>query len=342
MMNKLIKPLTSELKLLNKFNRLKQTLIFSLGFSLIIIGCSDFEEVIFGVCTDVHPDIMHDATWRMGEFISEMNELKPDFIIQLGDFCQPIESNMEFLSTWESFEGPEYHVLGNHDMDVNIKQVFMEFTGMEKPYYSFDINSVHFIVLDANFYTDSTGYIDYSNGNYYSHGATRCNIPPDQLNWLKQDLDKTELPTVVFSHQGFLEEGACLNKEEVRRIFEESGKVKAAFSGHSHSDFASEINGIHYVMINSMSNHWVGSEYQCPGRYSEEINAFRPSLKYTAPFTDPLYATITVKKDKIIIEGIESSYVPPTPSELGIPEKLYGLELSPRISDRILKFQPGP
>ncbi|HAA77829.1 TPA: hypothetical protein DCE37_22205, partial [Candidatus Latescibacteria bacterium] len=60
-------------------------------------------KVRFGIVSDVHKDVMQEA--------------KPDFILQLGDFCTPIPQNLEFLTIWNRFSGPRYHVIGNHDMD---------------------------------------------------------------------------------------------------------------------------------------------------------------------------------------------------------------------------------
>ncbi|ULT25035.1 hypothetical protein KUH03_40280 [Sphingobacterium sp. E70] len=39
--------------------------------------------------TDLHHDIMHDGIERLSAFIKEMNELKPDFIIQGAIFVCP-------------------------------------------------------------------------------------------------------------------------------------------------------------------------------------------------------------------------------------------------------------
>ena len=75
------------------------------------------EPLRFGVIADVHKDVMHDADQRLRLFIEEMKREKVDFIIQLGDFCVPIDANLPFLKIWNSFSGPRYHVLGNHDTD---------------------------------------------------------------------------------------------------------------------------------------------------------------------------------------------------------------------------------
>ena len=105
----------------------------------------------FGIITDVHKDLIPDADERLEKFIKEAVKRKVDFIIQLGDFCFAESKNLGFLGIWNSFKGPKYHVLGNHDMDRNSKPEMLEFLGMPKTYYSYDIGGYHFVVLDANF-----------------------------------------------------------------------------------------------------------------------------------------------------------------------------------------------
>ena len=62
--------------------------------------------VRFGVMTDVHKDVIHDADQRLEVFINRMTQLRPDFVIQLGDFCIPIPENQAFLEIWKRFDGP--------------------------------------------------------------------------------------------------------------------------------------------------------------------------------------------------------------------------------------------
>jgi len=42
----------------------------------------------FGVCADVHKDVMHDANFRLESFIEKASKKNIDFIIQMGDFCR--------------------------------------------------------------------------------------------------------------------------------------------------------------------------------------------------------------------------------------------------------------
>jgi len=88
----------------------------TLPFSFPGFNLESGQKVRIGIVADVHQDIIHDGYARMRYFIEDMNIRKPDFIIQLGDFVMPRKRNQPFLDAWNEFDGPGYHVLGNHDM----------------------------------------------------------------------------------------------------------------------------------------------------------------------------------------------------------------------------------
>ncbi len=299
--------------------------------------------VRFGVVADVHRDVMHDANERLTAFVDAMQRQRPDFAIQMGDFCIPIPENDSFMDVWSRLAMPRYHVLGNHDMDgvgkhrpdksyAFRREETMEYWGMKARYYSFDIGNVHAIVLDGN---------DRGPGQqpYYRY------VADDQAQWLASDLAGTERTTILFIHQSLERpDGGVENQAAIRKILEQANrragyqKVVACFTAHHHRDYVQKINGIYYPQINSMSYHWLGGKYQHV-RYSEEIDARFPYIKYTVPYRDPLYALVTVDTagGKITIRGRKSEFVGPSPWKLGADEKaLQAKTLVPAIADRTL------
>ncbi|MEM7372089.1 MAG: metallophosphoesterase [Bacteroidota bacterium] len=302
-------------------------------------------ELTIGLVADAHQDIMHDCEERLAAFVAATLERQTDVNIQLGDFCFPIPDNKPFLNIWNQYKGPKYHVLGNHDMDVCTKAEVMDYWGMEAPHYSFDLKGYHFVVLDANFLYLEGRFSDYAHGNFYIDDAFRTWIHPEQIDWLGADLRATNLPTIVFSHQGLAHDlWGVKNRRQIQLLLEaaneEAGfsKVIACFNGHNHVDDCRKINGIYYVEMNSLSYQWLGEKYQCFTRYPKEIYERKPNLSKVAPFRDPLYALITLSKGKIVIEGIESRWIGPSPSELGLPKNFYSIPYSPEISDQLLKI----
>ncbi len=286
----------------------------------------------FGICADVHKDIMHDADSRLRAFIEEAKGKDLDFIIQLGDFCRPYDHNLNFLSIWNSYPGKKYHVIGNHDMDGGFTrdQVVQYWKALGKN-YSFDCQGYHFIVLDGNDKDPSpdppSGYARY--------------IGKEQLQWLERDLEGTKLPTIVFCHQGLDNDlGGIYNATESRLVLERANaqagfqKVQFVFSGHHHQDYYNTINGIHYIQINSMSYQWLGDDFKHI-RYGEEVDKSHPWIKFTVPYKDPIWAYAEISMDGTFhLYGKKTEFVGPSPEELGVDKSKFGYPIVPYISDR--------
>jgi 3',5'-cyclic AMP phosphodiesterase CpdA len=291
-------------------------------------------KIRFGVIADLHHDVMHDGPQRLSAFIEEMNNAAPDFIIQMGDLCVPKKENAPLMDIWNRFKGPRYHVIGNHDTDGGFtRDQVVEFWKAQAKYYSFDAKGFHFIVLDGNEHNESKSR---------PPGYARF-ISPQQLAWLKKDLDNTTLPTIVCCHQGLdndaggLENGTLL-RYTLETANEKAGKQKVilVLSGHHHQDYYNHINDIHYVQINSASYQWLGDDYQ-ELRYSEAIDKAHPYIKYTVPYKDPIWAMIEIdRKGTINIQGRKTVFVGSSPEKLGVKMDEYIYPIVPFISDRKL------
>jgi hypothetical protein len=61
------------------------------------------KKVRFGIITDVHNDVMHDGEYRLRSFLNAAKNKDLDFIIQLGDFCQPKEANKDFFDLFNNY-----------------------------------------------------------------------------------------------------------------------------------------------------------------------------------------------------------------------------------------------
>lgn len=274
------------------------------------------------VCADVHQDFFPNTGERLGQFIREAEEKKVDFIIQLGDFCRPGEENEDFMAVWKNYHGPRFHVLGNHDMDKCSKSDVLDFWGVDstKSYYSFDVGSYHFIVLDPNNIFENGGYTPFSNGNYSSEGKNINYLTPEQLSWLKEDLAKTSKHTIIFSHQPLQ---VISNKGDLVKIIEETSgnpkKILAWFSGHNHSNWQIEEYSIHHIQVNSMCFKYVGDKFIHETGFPDEVESHYPLLKKMIPYKDALYCMVVLdpQKKEIRIDGKVSDFIPPGPEELG-------------------------
>lgn len=152
----------------------------------------------------------------------------------------------KFISLWQDVKQPVIHALGNHDGAMIPREVFEEILG-RKTYFSQDLSGFHHIVLDPIW--ESVPFA----------------IDEAQLDWLKHDLANTKLPTIVYLHTPCDETDLSDNyyhavnpdryfvadRTKLRKIFEDSGKVKLVAHGHSHFYRNSDINGIKYLTVPS-------------------------------------------------------------------------------------------
>jgi len=285
-----------------------------------------------GVCTDLHQDIIYDAPRRLQAFIDEMNQLKPDFIIQMGDFCTPKPENKIIMDIWNQFPGLKHHVIGNHDTDGGFTHdQVISFWNAKDKYYSFDLAGYHFIILNGN--EKGSGYEGYARS-----------ISVKQRNWLEADIAGTSLPVIVFCHQPLDNDiGGIDQANWIRTIFDRANqqaghtRVKLVLSGHHHLDWCNVYNGISYLQINSMSYQWMG-DVPPHAHYSADIENAHPAVKNTAPYKDPIWAMLTIYSDgTIAVKGKKTTFVSPSPQEMQAPKYHLGYSDVPYISDRVIK-----
>jgi len=285
------------------------------------------DSVCLGVIADLHHGLAPRAMERLETFMRATDEHKPDAILQLGDFNFGTKESEECLNLWNSFAGPGYHVLGNHDMDFMSKDAIVQKWGMPARYYSFDFGPYHVVVLDRNNLKSDEGYTPYDKANFYVDVSLRGYADDTQLAWLRNDLTESSLPSVLFVHQGLgLPTSTPEASSAIEAVLEEhnsnvvNNKVVACFCGHHHIDRHMRKNDIHYLWINSASYYWVGEEY---GRM--------------APYTHVLYTFITFRSDGLIeVEACHADWVSPSPTDRGFPR---AGELTPFISARHLETE---
>lgn len=227
-----------------------------------------------GIITDLHKTTKADSDTRkysasmdkMKAFLNCMKDVNPAFLIELGDFVDtlapgtdPAANLQEIETLFTSFAGPAYHVLGNHDFDNLKRDQFLNAvtnTGIPQgqTWYSWDAGGVHCIVLDADYTPDTYRPYDMNTPHDTFWTWVDTCVPPQELEWLREDLRKTPLPVLVFSHQTLdrvdEQDHTVKNASAVRALLEESGRVLAVISGHDHQGGYANIKGIHYIVLN--------------------------------------------------------------------------------------------
>lgn len=282
------------------------------------------KELLFGICADVHQEVGKDESWRMRAFVDEAKRRNAAFIIQLGDFVSPDEAGEKMLAEWNKFAGPKYHVLGNHDCECKGgKEAVMRFQGQKDKYYSFDMGNYHFVVLDTNYHRIGEQFYDYG-ADVKNNDIFNCFIDDAQLEWLKNDLDATDKRCFLFTHATLAVGGWTIyNIHRFRDVIwlanQKAGynKVTMCFSGHDHADEYLFQGGVHYVLINSMTQKYIGPKYTNFSSKREEVEKDYGKLTRCIPYLDPLYAFVRLKPNGLVqIIGKQSEYVGNSPMEI--------------------------
>lgn len=219
-------------------------------------GDLDADKEPVGLCCGQR--FYRESKRKLTDAVRTFNAHKMDFVIELGDFKDfshdrtgTIAHLEEIERTFAGFNGPRYHVFGNHDFDCLTSDdlascLLNDGKPMVTGYYSFVKNGITFVVLDACY---DSSLKHYSRNNPWQD----ANVPPVEVSWLRDQLSNAVGPVVIFCHQR-LDPSSCEfhlvhNAAEIRNLLEKSGKVKAVFTGHQHMGSIYEHNGILYYSV---------------------------------------------------------------------------------------------
>lgn len=319
--------------------------IYILFVALSFFSCTkkEVQPVRFAIVSDLHAQDIPDGLERMKAVVDAANHENVEFLIQLGDFVRLDSAAIPYRKVWDEYAGEKYHVLGNHDLDRYTKEEYVAGLHMPGRYYSFDKGDFHFIVLDGNNIYDGKKYTPYGMANFYVNSKMRAFMDPEQMEWLKKDLASTDKRCILFSHQSI--DTFMNNGSEVRSILEAENKrcgfqkVALAFSGHNHSNYTKEINGITYVQINSASYVWIEQPSMTEKRYPKEINDRYSILSRSITYDRALYGIVTLTGEGAELKGTKGEFMPPTPKEIGLGDTLDGFPLVSSIEDVKVKFK---
>lgn len=251
-------------------------------------------KIRFAYLTDIHVKPGVTAEAGMARALHHAQSLKPgvDFIINGGDaIMDSLEADKQKTRTqWELFHAilkkenslPVYHCIGNHDVwgwfikndrpetdPLYGKQWAVETLQLPKRYYSFTKGRWHFIVLDSTQQNPAGGYIAY--------------LDPEQLDWVKQELEKTKDKFICFvSHIPILSicAGLFFNKTEangdmkiqrnlmhtdfivLKKLFLQYPNIKVCLSGHIHLQDELDYLGVKYYCNGAVSGNWWNGAFQ--------------------------------------------------------------------------------
>ena len=298
-------------------------------------------QVRFGIMADAHIEFIHDGEARVRAFLDTCISEKCDFLMDLGDFLPPGETNAaekeRIRALLRDCPLPFYHVLGNHDADENEKASVLSYLNCEQQPRSFDCGGVHFVLLDACYYREDGKEYGYANGNYKKTAGEVPVLPQSELDFLKKDLGSTALPSILLSHQSLIESRTGIKNPAALReaIADAPAGVLLAICGHEHVDRLEKRDGVYYYCLNSMSFYWAGERY-AHTTYGEGIEKAHPMLRLVFPYRDPLFAIIEITDGEIRVTGRRSEIVGALPEALDFKKAGLHERITAAIEDRCL------
>ena len=238
---------------------------------------TSFKIGVIADCQYCNCDIKWDryykkAPQRLKEAVATLNKDSLNYTIHLGDFIDKDYTSLDsILPTWKTLTSKSYHVLGNHDFEVqdSLKEKVLEKLNIKKRYYSFVENDWRFIVLDGNdlsFYgttskekaqqTDSL-FNQLKDENLPYLKKWNGGLSNKQLNWIQQELDKAvqENQKVGFyCHFPIfpVDEHNIWNREQFLSLIKPYKNVKLFFNGHNHAGAYEFVDNVHYLTFKGM------------------------------------------------------------------------------------------
>ena len=195
---------------------------------------------------------------RMREAMEVFRAEGVDACICLGDFtdCAPGDTKEAVLSNFSealalvrSYEIDFTLIPGNHDYLMLTGEDLLRF-GLRLPPYVIETPRHSILVLDANYRASGKRFDEA--GELW----TDCNLPPKQLAFLQDALERSSKECIVMLHENldpFVEARHIVkNADAVRTILQKSGKAKLVLQGHYHKGALHELEGILYKTLPAM------------------------------------------------------------------------------------------
>ena len=153
-------------------------------------------------------------------------------------------------------------------------------------------------------------------------------------------LEQTKLPCVLFSHEGLENTG---DREEVLAILKQyRNKIVMCINGHNHVDGMTEKEGIRFLDVISMSQHWLGETTHlltvedCAGYFTEEAFQQYQFLKYMTPLAEAMYefVDIDLKQKRVSVSGTKSCFIGKSPVERGHSGTINGIAMTTEVTEK--------
>ena len=338
-----------------EFMKLGATASFGLG-----VNSSSGIDAGTGAClrfclfADIHyyPGVYpHDTVDWLEQILDRARRENVSFVVHLGDFAHEPKKCIDYVNRYNDCGMPAYHVLGNHDCDGNTYEETLAAYRLDRGHYHFDFGGWRFVVLDTNYCCLDGRFFHYSVANYpghhlywkthdrkelVGHSLSDTRVPPAQLSWFADVVERSPRPCVVMSHASFERANGSPDSAAVRKIIDQTnqrhpGRIRLVLNGHHHRDHVRILENVIYMDVNSANYDWFLKEHdRYPVSYVEKWK----NVRHCIFWDDPVSAIVSLwPSGHIRVEGQRSRFhLGITPSAAGnSPFDRAGRPTSPNI-----------
>lgn len=224
-------------------------------------------ELKFGLITDVHARSNSNGSGQrilkdffldgLNHFIGHMNtKFRPNFVVSNGDLIEGTDRSSDvgkkelalIKNILDRTPAPKYWIVGNHELRSVTKSQWKKSLGIDYLRKAFEVGDYRIVILDSNFTAEDK---DVDPDNFYTRGK----VSEEELDWLDEELSKSDKKTIVFMHHPPLwnvnmktDERLPGNAPEIQEIFARR-RVLAVFAGHFEDLYVGEIDGVKYIAL---------------------------------------------------------------------------------------------
>ena len=277
-------------------------------------------EVKFCVFADLHyaPRVFpNDTPEFLEKILKRAEDNNVDFVLHLGDFVHHPKALKKFVGRYNDFKIKALHTLGNHETDGSTYEEVLEAYRLACGHYFYDVNGFRFVICDNNYYKFPDGHVE-----HYSHahgdggkvkGVKLGWMPEEQVEWLRETLERSPYPCVICSHYSFERERRSVpNYQAVRDVINEAnrrhpGRVRLVMNGHEHIDNLRVLDNVLYFDFNSANYQYYAKKHD---RYPPEYMKAHSQGPHCIAWDAPLSAIITMTAaGRIRIDGSRANWL---------------------------------
>lgn len=198
-----------------------------------------------------------DSALHLRQTVQKINRMRPspDAVLFTGDLVEKADKACysHFIKLIAPLKMPVYVIPGNHDDPQLMSNLFADtaYFPVFEGTYQYAVENLPFRILALNSHADGTELPEFNE---------------KKLDWLKDQLDRSEKPVLIAMHHPpmttgieLIDMGGCEWYRGIKSVLAESSKVKLVICGHCHIDLCGRIGQVPVYMAPANSHQLIAT-----------------------------------------------------------------------------------